>query len=288
MFEKLKQRWSVKGVDLVLIIATFALGGSLCGYTGRKLLGLTEIDKGLFWVVLYILLLTLLWPLCVLLVSIPLGQFWFFKKYIAKIFGRFGGNSKNKSVSSEQVIYLAIFASGAGSNAQKLIDHFAGSSYIKIALIVCNKPGAGVINIANHYHIPVQLIERETFFNGDHYLPILKQYHINYIILAGFLWKVPAALIAAFSKKIINIHPALLPKYGGKGMFGHHVHEAVINNKEKESGITIHYVDEQYDHGAVIFQTTCPVDETDTADSLAQKVHSLEHQHYPLVIEELL
>lgn len=288
MFEKLKQRWGVNRADLALIITTFALGGSLCGYTGRKLLDLTEIDKGLFWIILYILLLTLLWPLCVLLISIPLGQFWFFKKYTVKIFGRFMGKSKNKPASNEQVIHLAIFASGAGSNTQKLIDHFAGSAYIKIALIVCNKPGAGVINIANHYHIPVQLIEKETFFKGDQYMPILKQYHISYIILAGFLWKVPEQLIAAFPKKIINIHPALLPKYGGKGMFGHHVHEAVISNKEKESGITIHYVDEKYDHGAVIFQATCPVDDTDTADSLAQKVHLLEHRHYPQVIEGLL
>ena len=288
MFDKLKQRWRVKGIDLILIITTFALGGSLCGYTGRKLLGLTEIDKGLLWVVLYVILLTLLWPLCVLMVSIPLGQFWFFKKYISKIFSKFKGRSYNTTLKKEQAVHIAIFASGAGSNAQKLIDHFAASPHIKVALVVCNKPGAGVINIANNNHIPVQLIEKASFFNGDHYLPILKQHDIKYIILAGFLWKVPEALVAAFPKKIINIHPALLPRYGGKGMFGHHVHEAVISNQEKESGITIHYVDEQYDNGAVIFQATCPVDTTDTADLLAGKIHELEHQYYPQVIEQLI
>lgn len=288
MFDKLKQRWGVKATDLVLIITTFALGGSLCGYTGRKLLGLTEIDKGLLWVVLYVILLTLLWPISVLIVSIPLGQFRFFKKYIRKIFSKFKGRGQNTTAQNEQRVHIAIFASGAGSNAQKIIDQFAAAADIKVALVVCNKPGAGVINIANNYHIPVQLIERETFFKGDHYLPILKQYHIRYIILAGFLWKVPEALVAAFPKKIINIHPALLPKYGGKGMFGHHVHEAVISNREKESGITIHYVDEHYDNGAVIFQATCPVDNTDTADSLAEKVHALEHRHYPEVIAALI
>jgi formyltetrahydrofolate-dependent phosphoribosylglycinamide formyltransferase len=288
MFEKLKQRWKVNGSNLILIITTFAIGGSLCGYTGRKLLGLTEVDKGLLWVILYILLVTLLWPIAVILVSIPLGQFWFFKKYIVRIFGRFGNKMEKDHQQDKTTINLAIFASGGGSNAQQIIHHFAGYPNIKIALIVCNKPGAGVVNIANNCHIPVQLIEKEPFFNGDHYLPALHHQHIDYIILAGFLWKIPPALIAAFPKKIVNIHPALLPKYGGKGMFGHHVHEAVITNNEKESGITIHYVDEQYDHGAVIFQARCPVNENDTADTLAQKVHELEHRHFAPVIEELL
>ena len=158
----------------------------------------------------------------------------------------------------------------------------------KIALIVCNKPGAGVLNIAATHNIPSLLIEKECFFNGDNYLPYLQKHHIDFIVLAGFLWKIPEALIKAFPKKIINIHPALLPKYGGKGMFGHHVHNAVINNREKESGISIHYVDELYDHGEIIFQATCAVEENDTADMLAQKIHILEHRHYPKVIEGLL
>jgi phosphoribosylglycinamide formyltransferase-1 len=157
-----------------------------------------------------------------------------------------------------------------------------------MALIVCNKPGAGVLNIAAAANIPSLLIERERFFKGDAYLPALEAHNIHFIILAGFLWKIPVSVIKAYPKKIVNIHPALLPKYGGKGMFGQHVHQAVIDNNETESGITIHYVDELYDHGAVIFQATCAVEATDTAGLLAQKVHVLEHQHYPAVIARIL
>jgi phosphoribosylglycinamide formyltransferase-1 len=197
---------------------------------------------------------------------------------------------------------IAVFASGAGSNAQKIIDHFRladltptlskGEGFrnpkVQIALIICNKPGAGVIRIAENENIPTFLIEKEKFFRGNAYADELKAAGIDLIVLAGFLWKIPAALIRAFPGKIINIHPALLPKYGGRGMYGRHVHQAVIDNKEKESGITIHYVDELYDHGQIIFQATCPGMEDDTADSLAQRIHVLEHQHYPKVIGELL
>jgi formyltetrahydrofolate-dependent phosphoribosylglycinamide formyltransferase len=289
MFEKLKQRWKVNGLNLVLIITTFAIGGSFCGYTGRKLLALTPLDKGALWIVIYIILITILWPLAVLLVSIPLGQFGFFKRYISKIFKRFG-SKKNGAAGNIDIaaVNVAIFASGAGSNAQQLINYFAGSRNIKISLVICNKPGAGVLAIAEKAGIPTLLIEKEQFFKGDHYLPELKKQHISFIILAGFLWKIPVELIAAYPKKIVNIHPALLPKYGGKGMYGHFVHDAVINNKEKESGISIHYVDELYDHGTVIFQASCAVDENDNGDTLAKKVHALEHLHYPKVIAGIL
>ena len=292
MFEKLKQRWKVNGLNLALIITTFAVGGSLCGYTGRKILALTNIDKGTLWVVAYIIIVTLLWPMAVLLVSYPLGQFGFFKKYIGRVFKRFGSGDLtdrgHDGFNRLTPIRIAIFASGAGSNAQQIINQFSTSLHIKIALIICNKPGAGVLTIASKEGIPSLLIEKEKFFKGDHYLPELKDHQIDFIVLAGFLWKIPEALIKAYPKKITNIHPALLPKYGGKGMFGHYVHEAVIANKEKESGITIHYVDELYDHGAVIFQATCAVEEHDTPDSLAQKIHLLEHAHYPKVIAEVL
>ena len=283
MFEKLKQHWKVNGINLALIITTFALGGSLCGYAGRKLLSLTNIDKGVLWVMLYILLITLLWPLAVLLVSIPLGQFSFFKKYIIRVFGRFNGKPEKT-----HVINVAIFASGTGSNAEQIINHFAASKSVNIALIVCNKPGAGVLNVAASNNIASLLIEKAQFFKGDNYMPELQIHHIDFIVLAGFLWKIPEPLIKAFSKKMINIHPALLPQYGGRGMFGHFVHDAVINNNESESGITIHYVDELYDHGEIIFQGKCLVEKNDTADSLAKKIHALEHKHYPEVIESLL
>jgi phosphoribosylglycinamide formyltransferase-1 len=184
-------------------------------------------------------------------------------------------------------IQIAIFASGAGSNAQKIIDKFRDSSFIQIALIVCNKEGAGVLAIAEKENIPSLIISREQFFKGDAYLPVLKEHSIDIVVLAGFLWKVPVLLINAYPNKIINIHPALLPNYGGKGMFGHHVHEAVIAAKDKQSGITIHYVDELYDHGNIIFQATCDINETDTPSSLAGKIHGLEHLHYPRVVEEV-
>jgi phosphoribosylglycinamide formyltransferase-1 len=183
---------------------------------------------------------------------------------------------------------IAIFASGAGSNAEKIIQHFRHSDNIVVALIVCNKPEAGVVQIARAHQIPVLMIEKEKFFRGNGYADELTSVGIDLIVLAGFLWKLPASLIKAFPGKIINIHPALLPKYGGKGMYGRHVHEAVLASGDAESGISIHYVDELYDHGKIIFQARCPVLENDTPESLAQRIHALEYEYYPKVIEKLL
>lgn len=280
MFSKLQQRWKVNGLQLFLILCTFALGGSLCGYLARTLLVTTGLEKNGLWVVLYIVVMTLIWPLCVLLVSIPFGQYGFFKKYLVKIWSRMAGKKKP--------IHVAIFASGAGSNAQKIIDHFRHSHRVKISLIVCNNPQAGVLNMAAAENLPALLIQKKQFYEGDAYVPAIEAHQTDFIVLAGFLWKVPVALINRYPNKIINIHPALLPKYGGKGMYGDKVHEAVIAAKEKESGITIHYVDEIYDHGNIIQQATCQVDEQDTPASLAQKIHLLEHKHYPEVISRLL
>ncbi len=184
---------------------------------------------------------------------------------------------------------IAIFASGAGGNAKVIIESALQHQLnFTVALIVCNKPEAGVLTIAKHYNIPTLLIEKEIFFNGDAYVETLKKCDIDFIILAGFLWKIPTALIDAFTHKIINIHPALLPKYGGKGMYGKHVHEAVVAHKEKETGITIHYVDEVYDHGKIIFQAQCAVQENDTPITVAQKVQVLEHEHYWRVVNEVV
>ena len=181
---------------------------------------------------------------------------------------------------------IAIFSSGNGSNAKKIIDHLAslkekGISTATVSLIVCNKPGAGVLKIAEENSIQTLLIEKEKFFRGNAYIDVLKATGIDFIVLAGFLWMIPVALVKSFHGKMINIHPALLPKYGGKGMYGSFVHEAVIANKEKESGITIHYVDEVYDHGQIILQATCLVSEDETPESLAKKVQVLEHRHFP-------
>lgn len=308
MLEKLKAHWKVNGVNLLLIIATFALGGSLCGYAGRKILLLTNLDKGLAWIILYIILVTLLWPVCVLLISIPLGQFSFFRKYISKVWSKMTGR-REITKKKTGVTRIGIFASGMGSNAEKIITSPLYSPSIgtvtlleervgaktgvntgayDVALIICNKPGAGVLRIAEKASIPTLLIEKERFYNGDHYLPELQKHRIDFLVLAGFLWKIPTALIQAYPKKIVNIHPALLPKYGGRGMYGHKVHETVIAAKEKESGISIHFVDEIYDHGEIIFQAACPVDDQDTAETLAQKIHALEHAHYPAVIAETI
>ena len=306
MFKILRDRWKVNGRDLLLILITFAAGGSLCGIAGKKIMNFTEIEKGIAWVVVYIIILCIIWPLCVLLISIPLGQYVFFKKYIEKIFSLLkvrGWQSKRennqpaigneqqetdngqKAVSNEQS-NIAIFASGAGTNAEKIIDYFKNSTTIKIALIVCNKHGAGVLQIAKENNINILLIEKQQFSLGDAYVNELKTRNIDWIILAGFLWKLPLKLIHAFPGRIINIHPALLPKYGGRGMYGGHVHQAVIAAKEKESGISIHYVDEIYDHGEVIMQALCQINQTDNPETLAQKIHVLEHQHYAVVIEQ--
>ena len=299
MFDKLKAHWKVNGINLVLIIATFALGGSLCGYAGRKILMLAGLEKGVGWIVLYIILVTLLWPLCVLLISIPLGQFIFFKKYLIKVWQKMSGRKKKR----DNIFRVAVFASGAGSNAGQIIKNSypflllqekgdtkieAGKRAYSVALIVCNKPGAGVLQIAGKEGIPSLLIEKERFFTGDNYLQELQKYNIDFIVLAGFLWKMPAALISAYPKKILNIHPALLPKYGGKGMYGSLLHKSVITAGEKESGITIHFVDELYDHGEIVFQAKCEVAPNDTPETLAQKIHLLEHANYSGVIASVI
>ena len=297
MFKKLQAKWKVNGVQLFLIILTFALGGSLCGYAGRKILGLLSIDQRWIWLLLYIILITLLWPVCVLLISIPLGQFAFFRKYIRKVGKRMGLGSKQSAVSGQQsavggqrsAVKVAIFASGGGSNAEKIIkaQYDEGAGY-SVDVIVCNKPGAGVLNIAAANGIDTILITKDDFNRPAELISELKERNTGFIVLAGFLWKLPAALIQAFPGRIVNIHPALLPKFGGKGMYGHHVHEAVIASGENESGISIHFVDELYDHGNIIFQATCSIQPTDTPDSLADKIHQLEHEHYPRVVRETI
>jgi phosphoribosylglycinamide formyltransferase-1 len=181
---------------------------------------------------------------------------------------------------------IAIFASGAGSNAKKIIDYLEekGNATARVGLIVCNKPDADVLTLARQKQIPWIVIDKEKFFRGNGYVDELRSANIDFIVLAGFLWKVPDVLIRAYHGKMINIHPALLPKYGGKGMYGRFVHEAVIANNERESGITIHYVDEVYDNGQIILQATCMVTENDTPDTLANKVQVLEHRHFPAAV----
>lgn len=183
---------------------------------------------------------------------------------------------------------LAIFASGSGSNAEKIAEYFAGRTDIEISLILSNNPQAGVIARARRFQIPVVLFDRKTFYETRRIIEILQNEHIDLIVLAGFMMLIPEAMVQAFPEKIVNIHPALLPKYGGKGMYGHFVHEAVVAAQELESGISIHFVNERYDEGDIIFQATCEVAPTDTPEEVARKVQVLEHQYYPEIVSKLL
>ena len=189
---------------------------------------------------------------------------------------------------------IAIFASGAGSNAEVIINNlykYKPDHKINVALIVSNNAMAGVLKIAVNYNIPVEVLDLKTtasYNNSTAYLEILSRHKIDFIVLAGYLKKIPVEVIKKYPQKIINIHPALLPAYGGAGMYGRHVHEAVVAAGEKQSGVTIHYVDELYDHGKIIFQATCEVEYGETGESLAKKIHLLEHQHYSKEILEIL
>ena len=183
---------------------------------------------------------------------------------------------------------VAIFASGNGSNAQRIIEYFSGNIFIKIALVISNKKDAFVLCRAEKLNIPSYTLSSKELNNSSFIIDKLKEFEIGFIVLAGFMIKVPDSLIKEYDGKIVNIHPALLPKYGGKGMYGEHVHKSVIDAGEKESGITIHFVNEDYDKGKIIFQAKCKVDKKDTPNSLAAKIHKLEHYHYPRIIEKII
>lgn len=310
MFKRLQKKWKVGPLQIVLILVCFALGGSLTGWLAKKIMNLLAIEQDWLWAVVYIILVTIIWPLAVIITSIFFGQFRFFSGYVRRLGERIGIVQSSK-VGTESLdstgsvapgkqttglgtpdsrfpTHIAIFASGAGSNAQKIIEHFRNSSLARIALVACNKPEAGVLKIAQENNIPAIITEKEKFFRGDGYTDELRKRNIDFIVLAGFLWKIPATLLAAYQRRIVNIHPALLPNYGGKGMYGNYVHEAVLSAREKESGITIHYVDEHYDNGDIILQVKCPILENDSAESLAHRIHALEHANYPVIIEELV
>ncbi len=183
---------------------------------------------------------------------------------------------------------IAIFASGSGSNAQRIAEYFARHPQIQVGLILTNNPKAGVIDRARQLGIPVIVFTREQFYGSDVVVEQLRFFSIDFVVLAGFLWLVPENLIAAYPHRIVNIHPALLPAYGGKGMYGMKVHEAVVAAGEKASGITIHLIDNEYDRGRIVFQAQCPVAPEDTPADVARKVQALEHEHFPAVIERLV
>lgn len=183
---------------------------------------------------------------------------------------------------------IIIFASGSGTNAENIIKFFQNSVNTEVAAVFSNRRSAGALKKAHDLNVKALLFDKEAFYHSNDILNIIKDIEPDLIVLAGFLWLFPSKIIREFPDKIINIHPALLPKFGGKGMYGAKVHESVIAKREKESGISIHYVNEKYDEGQMIFQATTPVDENDTPESLAGKIHELEYRHFPQVIQQLL
>jgi formyltetrahydrofolate-dependent phosphoribosylglycinamide formyltransferase len=314
MFQGLQKKWGVSTRQFWILFLVFGLTGTTTAYVTRYVTAWAGLTPESFWVwklLLRIGMLVFGYQFILLAYGALFGQWAFFWKYERRMLEKLGilkrrtlNAERRTPVNSQQAITpdsqpltpnsklsthrLAVFASGAGSNAEKIIQHFQQHPQISVALIVCNKPGAGVLSIAEKNGIPTLLIERERFFRGDAYLPDLHQYSIDFIVLAGFLWKIPAQLVQAYPLRMVNIHPALLPKYGGKGMYGQHVHTAVIAAGEKESGITIHYVNEHFDEGTTIFQASCPVLPDDTPDTLAARIHQLEHQHFSKVIENVV
>jgi phosphoribosylglycinamide formyltransferase-1 len=183
---------------------------------------------------------------------------------------------------------IAIFASGSGSNAEKICEYFSPRTDVEVSLILTNNPESGVIKRARRLHIPVVVFDRKTFSESERILQLLKNDGIDFIVLAGFMMLIPPFLVAGYPDQIVNIHPALLPKHGGKGMYGHFVHEAVVAAGDTQSGITIHFVNERYDEGNIIFQATCEVLPGDSPDDVATKVQALEHIHFPRVIDETI
>lgn len=183
---------------------------------------------------------------------------------------------------------LAIFASGTGTNAEEIIKHFKKHDKISVSMILSNNKNAYVLKRALKHRIPQFVFNRDAFYKEKLVDEVLRLNSIDFIVLAGFMWLIPERFVKSYPNKIVNIHPALLPKYGGKGMYGHHVHEAIVKNKEKESGITIHWVNEQYDDGAIIHQEKCAISPSDTPDDVANKVHQLEHEYYPKIIEKVV
>lgn len=183
---------------------------------------------------------------------------------------------------------IAILASGSGTNAENIIRYFSNRNSASVNLVLSNRREALVLKRAEALGVESRFFDRNDFYNSGNVLGLLIRTNIDFVVLAGFLWLVPGSILDRFGKRIVNIHPALLPRYGGKGMYGDIVHRAVLENRDRETGITIHFVNKHYDEGDIIFQAKCRVEENDTVETLAARVHSLEYEHYPAVIEKLI
>lgn len=283
MFTKLQEKWGISGWRFFWVMITFAFTGTTAAWITAMITSWLNIQpwSAGFWL-LKLGVLLIGYQILLLFYGFIFGQFRFFWKYEKKILQRMGILKKDPPVR------IAVFASGKGSNAENLIRYFNHNKRKKhkavITMIVCNRPGAGVLEVASKHDLPVLMIDKPGFEAGNFNEQILQ--HADMLVLAGFLWKIPVHLINAYPRRIVNIHPALLPAHGGKGMYGDKVHESVIQSGATESGITIHYVDEHYDTGDIIFTEKCMVE--GDAEQLAQSVHQLEYKHYPRVIEKLL
>lgn len=285
MFRKLQQKWGINGWRFFRVMCTFAFTGITAAWLTAKITGWLEIEK---WTIEYwalkLFILFVGYQILLLSFGAIFGEFQFFWKYEKKVLRALGILKK------EPPSRILVFASGAGSNAKNLIHYFnhnpKKSKRAIVVGIVTNNPHAGVIELAERENIPVTLIQRIPFENGTYLNNWEKE--ADWFILAGFLWKCPEIMVKKFPKRIINLHPALLPQYGGKGMFGQHVHTAVLKNNEKTSGITIHFIDERYDCGENIFQAAVNIEENETPESLAVKIHALEHKHLPQVTEQVI
>lgn len=284
MFKKLQHKWGVSNRQFRVLFLAFALTGTTTAILTRYVTAWFGVDAGDPLYVRLLLRLAMLlvgYQVILLFFGALLGEWAFFWKYEKILLQRIGILKKNPVTKK---VRIAIFASGTGTNAEKIIGRMKDNSEAEVAVVACNREGAGVIRIAIANDIPVLMLEKERFFRGDGYVDALRDEKVDFIVLAGFLWKVPSQLVKAYEGRIINIHPALLPKYGGKGMYGTAVHEAVIAAGEQESGITIHYVNEKFDEGAPIFQARCKLSPGETAESLAAKIHELEHLHFPEIV----
>lgn len=202
--------------------------------------------------------------------------------FFAQIIGRCAQIRKNMQKN------IVILASGSGTNTENIIRYFQSSDVARVVLVVSNKADAYVLERAKRLQVPSLVIPRDKFLESGYVCSVLQEYHADLVVLAGFLLRIPDDMLAAYPQRIVNIHPSLLPKYGGKGMYGDKVHQAVVAAGEKESGITIHYIDGHFDEGVTIFQAKCPVLPDDTPEEVAHKVHALEYEHYPKVIERIL
>lgn len=292
MLKRLRNHWKVTNRELFLILMTFAITGSLTAWLSKKVVEWMEMEMhSLSYWSTKIFILLFGYQVIILIVGFALGMFSFFWNYEKKILTRLGFMKKsvigNNHPETNPDFRLAIFASGAGSNAKNIINHFQNHPHIRVELVVCNRPQAGVVDIARQAGIDLLLIDKKEF-NEHGYLEEFKKRGITHLILAGFLLKIPEILISHFPDKIFNLHPSLLPAFGGKGMYGNAVHTAVLAAREIKSGITIHMVNAEYDRGAIIAQFSCPIDEFDTCDSLSKKIQKLEHLHFPKVIEETI